>query len=58
MALDSGVTVVARNDGMVESVDATRIVIKVSEKEETGFGSEVDIYNLIKIPTFKSNDLY
>lgn len=51
VAIDSGVTVVARRDGIVDSVDAGRIVVKVSETEseeadaqETG----VDIYNLTK----------
>jgi DNA-directed RNA polymerase subunit beta len=48
VARDSGVTVVARNDGIVESVDATRIVVRVTGKDRAGLGSEVDIYNLIK----------
>ena len=46
VARDSGVTVVAKNDGVVESVDATRIVVRTKGKSSTG--SEVDIYNLIK----------
>ncbi|MBI3018183.1 MAG: DNA-directed RNA polymerase subunit beta, partial [Deltaproteobacteria bacterium] len=46
VAHDSGVTVVAGNDGVVESVDATRIVVRTKGKSSTG--SEVDIYNLIK----------
>jgi DNA-directed RNA polymerase subunit beta len=47
VARDSGVTVVAKRAGVVESVDATRIVVKT---EELGaeVGSEVDIYNLVK----------
>ncbi len=41
---DSGMCVVARRKGVVESVDATRIVVR-----PTGEGSEVpDIYHLIK----------
>jgi DNA-directed RNA polymerase subunit beta len=41
---DSGMCVVARRKGIVESVDATRIVVR-----PTGEGSEVpDIYHLIK----------
>ena len=48
VAADSGVTVVARNDGSVESVDATRIVVKVDKRSSSDSGSEVDIYNLIK----------
>jgi len=47
VARDSGVTVVARRSGTVESVDATRIVVKADE-EGLEIGSEVDIYNLVK----------
>ncbi|MEM1031913.1 MAG: DNA-directed RNA polymerase subunit beta [Myxococcota bacterium] len=43
-ARDSGMCVVARREGVVESVDATRIVVR-----PTGEGSEVpDIYGLLK----------
>jgi DNA-directed RNA polymerase subunit beta len=45
VAKDSGVTCVAKNDGVVESVDASRIVVRTEGKKT---GSEVDIYNLIK----------
>lgn len=45
VARDSGVTVAAKRDGMVESVDASRIVVKA---EENGDGVGVDIYNLTK----------
>ncbi len=48
VAQDSGVTVVAKRDGVVQSVDATRIVIKASKVSKKDLGSEVDIYNLIK----------
>ncbi|MCB0272796.1 MAG: DNA-directed RNA polymerase subunit beta [Bdellovibrionales bacterium] len=46
VAKDSGSSLVAANDGVVEEVDASRIVIKTkgSAKE----GSQIDIYNLIK----------
>ena len=47
VARDSGVTVVARRPGIVESVDATRIVIKTDDVGGD-VGSEVDIYNLVK----------
>jgi len=47
VARDSGVTCVARRPGVVESVDATRIVVK-TEDMGTEIGSEVDIYNLVK----------
>ncbi|MEW6418774.1 MAG: DNA-directed RNA polymerase subunit beta [Nitrospirota bacterium] len=42
-ARDSGALVLARRGGVVESVDASRIVVRVSEN-----GGGVDIYNLIK----------
>jgi DNA-directed RNA polymerase subunit beta len=45
VARDSGVTVAAKRDGVVESVDASRIVVKA---EEDGEGVGVDIYNLTK----------
>ena len=47
VARDSGVTVVARHDGIVESVDASRIVIK-AESEDGGSQVRPDIYKLIK----------
>jgi DNA-directed RNA polymerase subunit beta len=46
VARDSGVTVVAKRDGVVEAVDASRIVIKPDDDD--GRGSNVDIINLIK----------
>ncbi|MEM1026195.1 MAG: DNA-directed RNA polymerase subunit beta [Myxococcota bacterium] len=49
VARDSGVTVVARRDGYVEQVDATRVVVRVDTSEEsTDVAAEVDIYNLHK----------
>jgi DNA-directed RNA polymerase subunit beta len=54
VARDSGVTVVARRDGVVESVDSTRIVVKVdrpSGARDTG----VDIYNLVKYQRSNQN---
>lgn len=45
VAKDSGAAVVARRGGIVESVDAERIVIRA---EEDGEGVGVDIYNLVK----------
>jgi len=48
VAHDSGSAVVARHDGMVESVDASRIVVKIDEHEVDETGTGVDIYNLIK----------
>ncbi len=46
VAMDSGATVRAKHNGVVESVDASRIVVKVDPKEKSAVS--VDIYNLIK----------
>ena len=54
VARDSGVTVVAKRDGMVVSVDASRIVLKPEDDEE-GAGSNVDIVNLIKYQRSNQN---
>jgi DNA-directed RNA polymerase subunit beta len=54
VARDSGVTVVAKRDGVVEAVDSTRIVIKAdhpSGPRDTG----VDIYNLVKYQRSNQN---
>ncbi len=48
VAHDSGVAVVARHDGVVESVDAGRIVVRIDEHEVDETGTGVDIYNLVK----------
>ncbi|NBY20854.1 DNA-directed RNA polymerase subunit beta [bacterium] len=47
VARDSGVNVIAKHGGIVDFVDATRIVVRIDEKETTS-GSGVDIYNLVK----------
>ncbi|MBP8644517.1 MAG: DNA-directed RNA polymerase subunit beta [Syntrophobacteraceae bacterium] len=54
VARDSGVTTVAKRDGMVEYVDATRIVIRATE-EESETDSGVDIYKLIKFQRSNQN---
>jgi len=55
VARDSGVCVVARRDGVVDSVDATRIVVRASSGTSTEVGSEVDIYNLTKYQRSNQN---
>ncbi|MBK7552418.1 MAG: hypothetical protein IPI61_12510 [Syntrophaceae bacterium] len=45
---DSGAVVTARRAGVVEGVDAARIVIKCDEPSGAGFDTGVDIYNLTK----------
>ncbi len=54
VALDSGVTIVAKRDGTVDKIDGKRIVIKATE--ETDFSkSGVDIYNLQKFKRSNQN---
>jgi DNA-directed RNA polymerase subunit beta len=48
VATDSGVTVVSRRGGTVESVDAARIVVRVNDSETGEDEAGVDIYNLTK----------
>ena len=55
VARDSGVSVVARHNGVVESVDASRIVVKIDEEELDETGTGVDIYNLIKFARSNQN---
>ncbi|MBR6976644.1 MAG: DNA-directed RNA polymerase subunit beta, partial [Ottowia sp.] len=47
-AIDSGTVVTARRGGVVDYVDATRIVIRVNDAETVAGEVGVDIYNLIK----------
>jgi len=54
VARDSGVTVVARRDGVVESVDSTRIVIK-ADKTAGPRDTGVDIHNLVKYQRSNQN---
>jgi len=54
VALDSGVTIVAKRDGVVDKIDGKRIVIKAID--ETDFTkSGVDIYNLQKFRRSNQN---
>ncbi|MBI5572805.1 MAG: DNA-directed RNA polymerase subunit beta [Desulfomonile tiedjei] len=55
VATDSGVTVVAKRDGVVDSVDATRLVVKATEFTEGDLDPGVDIYNLIKYQRSNQN---
>ena len=55
VAKDSGVSVIARHNGIVESVDASRIVVKIDEDEHDETGTGVDIYNLIKFARSNQN---
>jgi DNA-directed RNA polymerase subunit beta len=56
VARDSGVTMVAKRDGVVQSVDASRIVVKADvAASATDVANEVDIYNLIKFQRSNQN---
>ena len=55
VAIDSGVTVVARRGGEVDSVDASRIVVRVNDDETTAAESGVDIYSLTKYTRSNQN---
>ncbi len=48
VAVDSGVTVIAGRGGTVDSVDASRIVVRVNEAETVAGEAGVDIYRLTK----------
>jgi len=53
VASDSGVSVVAKRGGIIDLVDASRIVVRVNDKETNAGETGVDIYNLTKY--FRSN---
>jgi len=55
VAVDSGVTVVAKRGGVVDSVDASRIVVRVNDDETAPGEVGVDIYNLIKYQRSNQN---
>jgi len=55
VAVDSGVTVVAKRGGAVDSVDASRIVVRVNDDETDASESGVDIYNLTKYTRSNQN---
>jgi DNA-directed RNA polymerase subunit beta len=55
VARDSGVTVVARRDGVVESVDAARIVVRPTMDSDDLLSAKPDIYNLVKFQRSNQN---
>src|SRR5664280_3164556 len=54
-AKDSGTVVAAKRGGVVDYVDATRVVIRVNDKETVSGEVGVDIYNLIKYQRSNQN---
>ncbi len=55
VATDSGVVVVAKRGGTVDSVDAARIVVRVNDSETHAGEPGVDIYNLTKYTRSNQN---
>ena len=53
VALDSGVTIVSKRNGIVDKIDGKRIVVKATEKDLSESG--VDIYNLSKFKRSNQN---
>mgnify|MGYP000719413391 FL=1 len=55
VARDSGVCVTAQRGGVIESVDAARIVVRVNDEETLAGEAGVDIYNLTKYTRSNQN---
>jgi DNA-directed RNA polymerase subunit beta len=55
VATDSGVTAVAKRGGIVDQVDAGRIVVRANEDEVPAGDPGVDIYNLVKYQRSNQN---
>ncbi|TKB46527.1 DNA-directed RNA polymerase subunit beta [Ferrimonas sediminicola] len=55
VAVDSGVTAVAKRGGVIDYVDASRIVVKVNEDELVPGEAGIDIYNLTKYTRSNQN---
>ncbi|GGP71369.1 DNA-directed RNA polymerase subunit beta [Shewanella algicola] len=55
LAVDSGVVVAAKRGGVVDYVDASRIVVKVNEDELRPGEAGIDIYNLTKYTRSNQN---
>ena len=57
VARDSGTSVVCKTDGIVEEVDAGRIVVRLFQKSGR-LGASVDIYNLVKYQRTNQNTCF
>ncbi|GGZ07231.1 MULTISPECIES: DNA-directed RNA polymerase subunit beta [Shewanella] len=55
LAVDSGVVVAAKRGGVIDYVDASRIVVKVNEEELRPGEAGIDIYNLTKYTRSNQN---
>jgi len=54
IAKDSGSTVVSKREGIVDQLDANRIVIRVTDKKDKSL-NKIDIYNLLKFQRSNQN---
>ena len=54
VARDSGVTIIARRSGVVDQVDATRVVVRAMDESDASETS-VDIFNLLKFQRSNQN---
>jgi DNA-directed RNA polymerase subunit beta len=55
VAIDSGVMVIAKRSGIVDSVDSGRIVVRVLDNEVSAGACGIDIYNLTKYTRSNQN---
>jgi DNA-directed RNA polymerase subunit beta len=55
VAADSGVCVVSKRGGVIDSVDASRIVVRVNDQDVGADEAPVDIYNLTKYTRSNQN---
>ncbi|MGP5133066.1 DNA-directed RNA polymerase subunit beta [Psychrobacter cibarius] len=55
VARDSGVCVIAKRGGVIEDVDASRVVVRVNEDEMIAGEAGIDIYNLVKYTRSNQN---
>ncbi|RJF82005.1 DNA-directed RNA polymerase subunit beta [Azospirillum cavernae] len=54
VARDSGVTIVAKRSGIIDQIDATRIVVRATDSSDST-APGVDIYNLLKFQRSNQN---
>ncbi|MES1923664.1 DNA-directed RNA polymerase subunit beta [Salinisphaera sp. T31B1] len=55
LAIDSGNAVTARRGGVVDKVDASRVVVRVYDEETSADEAGVDIYNMVKYTRSNQN---
>ncbi|QJC29166.1 DNA-directed RNA polymerase subunit beta [Enterobacteriaceae endosymbiont of Plateumaris rustica] len=56
VAIDSGVTIIAKNSGIVQYVDASRIIIKINDNNKKDIQKKgIDIYHLTKYTRSNQN---